>query len=454
MALAAFALFEISNAMGFGALALAVGGLGVVFIFSTYNTPSRETNGDAMVFLVLFWLLVPMITAVPFLFSGAVPNFTVAYFEAASAITTTGATTLDTDSLPKSLLLWRSLLQWFGGVFAATFAVVILAALNLTGTGVHRSLFFTLKRGELLNRLVGVGRIIAAIYASVSAVCFIGLSISGTPIFESLCLAMTSVSTGGLMPRSGVLENYVSAFGSFILALACLTGAISIAVLWDALRLRTRVTLKRLFTNVESRAIGIIIALLVLVGLLFTGYGHMGTVFFEAIFFATSTGYDHHVIGLEMLPPAVLITVALIGGAVLSTAGGVKIIRLLLLFRHVATDMNRLTHPSRVVPVKFRGQTIPDRAFLSIWMYFFGYTLVFALAIMALSATGMTYETATAAGAAALSNMGPLLDATLPVKTYFDFSDLQLTVLSFVMLIGRVEVLAVFAVLSPATWRK
>ena len=111
-----------------------------------------------------------------------------------------------------------------------------------------------------------------------------------------------------------------------------------------------------------------------------------------------------------MIPPVILIALALVGGSALSTAGGVKLIRILLLFRHFETDLLRLTHPSRTVPVVFRGQVIPDEAFLSIWMYFFGYTFVFGMGILSLSAVGLDFETAVTASAASLSNMGPLLD--------------------------------------------
>lgn len=453
-AIIAFTLVETSFAVRFAAMGLTVGSIGGVFVILAYNMPSRETNSDAMLFLVIFWALVPLILAAPYLFTDSTDSIVIAYFEAVSALTTTGASTLDTDALAKSLIFWRSLLQFFGGIIAATFAVVILAALNLTGTGVHRSMLFTLKRGKLFSRLLGIGRIISGIYLGIAGVCFAGLIISGTPLFESLCLSLTSVSTGGFMPRSGILSDYVNTFGASMLAISCLLGAFSVAIMWDSVRLKTWSAFKEIFIDVESRGLLVLIAGLILIGIVFAGYQNLHTVFFEAIFFVSSTGYDYHVLGIEMLPPAILITVALVGGAALSTASGVKIIRILLLFRHVATDLNRLTYPSRVLPVKFKDRIIPDRAFLSIWMYFFGYTIVFALAIMALSATGLDYEVSVAAGASALSNMGPLLDATLPSLSFPDFSEPQLFLLSIIMLLGRIEVLAAFAIISPSVWRR
>ena len=461
MALTAFfalVLLEPGMAMTFVAAAIASGLVGSILVFSTRQMPARESFSEALLFLVLFWLLMPVFIAVPYYFSGAVNSSIVAYFEAVSSLTTTGASTLDADILTKPLHIWRSFCQWIGGVVVATFAVVILAALNLKGTGVHRSVLFTFKKGELFQHLASVVRVVAGIYMTISFLCFCGLIMSGTPVFEAFCLSLTSVSTGGYMPRSGGLESYVGGIGLIALCLTCLLGAFNVAVLWDLFRNRTAHELRRLFTNVEHRALWVVIGLLVVAGIFIGGYyadlRHIFTLIPEAIFFATSTGYDYQVLGADMISPVILISLALIGGSALSTTGGLKLIRVLLLFKHLDTDMDRLTHPSRVVPVMFKKQHLPDSAFLSIWMYFFGYTLVFALGIIAMAASGMEFSMSVATSAASVANMGPLLDMTLPAYGYAEFTNLQLIISTALMLIGRIEVLAAFAVLSPGLWRK
>lgn len=438
-------LLEMGQAISFAALAMVTGVMGAVFILTTRNTPARESNSDALAFLVLFWTVMPVVTAVPYGVSDVVPSIGVAYFEAVSAITTTGGSTLAADDLPRTLLVWRSILQWFGGVSAATFAVVILAALNLSGTGIHRSVLFTFKKGELFTRLIGVGRVVGGLYLALSAMCFVALIIAGTAPFESVCLALTSVSTGGLTPRDGPLADYVSPAGAMVLAVFCLAGAASIAVLWDWARLRGTRGLRPVYNNIEHRGLFVIIGALIVLGAVFATPAQIGTVIPEAIFFASSTGFDYHVIGIDMVPPTILIAVALIGGAALSTTGGLKIIRLLLLFRHLSTDLSRLPHPSRIVPVKFRGHKVEDKAFLSIWMYFFGFTLAFSGGIVALGAAGLDYETAVATSAASIANMGPLLDSAMTGQGFADFNQDQLLVSALLMLIGRVEVLAALA---------
>ena len=449
----AFALGELNAAVRFAAMSLVDGMVGLVFVATTRNTPARETNTDALAFLLIFWLIIPVFLSVPYVVLGQVNSAHTAWFEAVSAVTTTGASTLNPDDMPGSLHIWRSFVQWVGGVISATFAIVILAALNLRGTGVHRSMLFTLKKGELFDRLIGIGRVIAGIYALISTACFVGLIMTGTPVFDAFCLSLTSVSTGGLTPRGDVLASYVSPVGIIALLTACLLGGFNIALLWDVMRLRHWKSVMSLFKNVEHRAMFVIFGVLLFIGTAYTGLPHVFTVGVEALFFVSTAGFDYHVIGLDMAPPVVLIAAALIGGSALSTAGGVKLIRLLLLFRHLETDLSRLTHPSRTVPVMFRGQVLPDQAFLSIWMYFFGYTIVFALGIMGMAALGMDYEMAVTASAASLANMGPLLDATLPPYSYASFTLPQQMMSAVLMLIGRVEVLAAFAILSPGLWR-
>lgn len=463
MAVTAFGagvLGEMSYVLSFSALAMVTGVIGAVFMLLTHKTPARENNGDALIFLILFWLLMPVVTALPYVVvssatgPGSAANFGIAYFESVSAITTTGASTLSADAMPRTLLFWRSLLQWFGGVSAATFAVVILAAVNLSGTGIHRSMLFTLKKGELFERLIGIGRVIGALYLVLSFLCFIALVIAGTQPFDALCLSLTSVSTGGLTPRDGVLAAYVGPAGAAILAVFCISGALSIAVLWDFVRLRGVHGLKPITQNIEHRGIFVIILVLTVFGIVFAGPAHIGTVIPEAVYFATSTGFDYHVIGIDMAPSAILVALALVGGAALSTTGGLKIIRLLLLFRHLGTDLSRLPHPSRIVPVIFRGRIVPDSAFLSIWMYFFGFTIAFAIGIVALGGVGIDFETSVAASAASLANMGPLLETSMTGTGFEDFTLAQLMVSSGLMLIGRVEVLAAFAAVFSTLLRR
>lgn len=430
--------------------------IGAVLILMTVETPSRETNSDALAFLLLFWILMPIIAAIPFWLGDLEPGLTRGYFHAVSAITTTGANAYVTDSLSPTLIFWQSLLQFCGGVSVATFAVVILAALNLTGTGVHRSNLFTLQKGDLFPRLLGIGRVIMGIYLFIASVCFIFMTLSGAPVFDALCLSLTGVSTGGMAPRSDDLSVYIPRFAAFVLAVSCAFGAMNISVIWDVLRMRNWRNVRRLVLNIEHRTLFSIALVIAILGLFYVGVQNLFSLLLEAIFFVSSAGFIYDSISLELMPSVVLIAIALIGGSALSTAGGLKVIRIILLFKHLGTDISRMSHPSRVLPVRFKGRTIPDQAFLSIWMYFFGYTLAFGAGIVALGAVGLGFSDAATVSASALGNIGPLLPATLPVSglTWPEMTSLQMLISAVLMLIGRVEVLAVLVLMTPSFWRQ
>jgi trk system potassium uptake protein TrkH len=433
-----------------------VGVFGILLILLSQGFDDRESKAEALLFLILFWLIVPAVLCFPFRFLGPSPTFLTAYFESVSAFTTTGASQLNPDELSDSLRFWRSLVQWIGGVSVATFAVVILAAVNQTGTGVHKSMLYTLQRGKLFGRLSGIGGLVAGVYLFLAAVGFILMALGGAPVFDALCLSLSGVSTGGLTPRAGPLQLYIPPFAAIVLAILCVLGAMNVAVIWDFFRLRKLGHLSRIFRNVEHRAIFAILLILVLIGVVFSGLGSVGDLMLDSAFFVSSAGFQYQVISLDLIPPVILITFALTGGAALSTAGGVKLIRLLLLFRHLGTELSRLSHPSRVIPVTFRTQIIPDSAFLSIWMYFFAYTLAFGIGIVAFGVVGLPLDDAISSAAASLSNVGPLLGLTMPESglTYAQFTGGQLSVAICLMLLGRIEVLAALALVLPKFWER
>ncbi len=454
--LSAFMMLDFFMVVVMGTIAVSVFGVGALFVLTTAKTPSRETNSDALLFLLLFWALAPLIGALPFWIALPEAGLVRSYFTSVSAMTTTGANAFVIDDLPPTIILWQSILQFIGGVSVATFAVVVLAALNLTGTGVHRSNLFTLKTGDLFARLFGIGRVIGGIYLFVASVCFILMTLSGTDVFDALCLSLSGVSTGGMTPRSDDMFLYVPRVSAFVLAVTCALGAVNVSVLWDVLRMRNWRNTRRLLSNIEHRTLAAIGLSLILLGIFYAGIQNLFPVLLEAVFFVSSAGFIYDPISLEQIPSVILISLALVGGAALSTAGGLKVIRIILLFKHLSTDISRLSHPSRVLPVVFKRRAIPDRAFLSIWMYFFGYTLVFGAGIVSLGAVGLTFEDATTVSAAALSNIGPLLPATLPDSglTWLEMSSAQMLVSLCLMLIGRVEVLAVLVLMTPSFWRQ
>jgi len=447
---------DFSGAIGMATFGVSVGVFGFLLVVLSTGFDARESKAEALLFLILFWIFVPVVLCLPFRFMGPSPSFLAAYFESVSAFTTTGASRLNPDELSPALLFWRSLVQWAGGVSVATFAVVVLAAVNQTGTGIHKSMLYTLKGGRLFSRLSGIGALVSGVYLFLALVGFILMTLGGAPAFDAICLALSGVSTGGLTPRAGPLQLYVPPFAATVLAILCVLGAMNVAAIWDFLRFRKMTHTLRLIFNVEHRALLVILSVLILVGVFFSGLGSLGDLMLDSAFFVSSAGFQYQVVSLDLIPPVILITFALTGGSALSTAGGVKLIRILLLFRHLGTELSRLSHPSRVIPVTFRTRIIPDSAFLSIWMYFFAYTLAFGIGIAAFGVVGLPLDDAIASAAASLSNVGPLLELTLPESglTYAQFTNGQMCIGAALMLLGRIEVLAALALFLPNFWKQ
>ncbi len=451
-ALLCFGIIEVYAAIVYLSLAFVFGLIGFIFVISSITESHSETNIDALMLLMLFWGIGPVLAALPFAFLGPDMSMASLFFEGMGVITTSGASGFLPSELPNSLHIWRALGQAVGGVVVTTFAIVILATLNLTGTGIHRSVLFTHQHVDLFSRVMSIGRIVGSVYLGLAALAVVVLLLEGASPVQAFCLALGGISTGGLSPTDLPLAQVIAPVGALGFALICLCGTFNFAVLWDIIRRRDGRGILQAFMNVEHRGLLVMIGILTLLSVLYLGWPNVIDSLIEAIFFVSTTGYDYNIVSLELIPPVVLISMTLVGGAALSTAGGLKVIRLLLLFRHLETDLSRLTHPSRVYPVKFRGQHIHDTSFLSVWMYFFGYTLLFGGGILAFAATPLDFDLSVTLSAAMLSNMGPLLPYTFSELAMTELTDAQKMISSGLMFAGRVEVLAILALIFARRW--
>ncbi|WP_022697812.1 TrkH family potassium uptake protein [Euryhalocaulis caribicus] len=416
------------------------------------NTGPRE--GVAM--LLLGWTIAPAIAAFGFLGQGAIIHFDDAFFEAMSAATTTGASLIDPDTAPRSIILWRGLLEWGGGYLSILMILVILVALNLTGPGVHRSTLFTLDKEGLFKRFSHITRVAGVIYGIVTLVTFIGLAVSGSTLFDAVCLALSAPATGGGAPRGAALPDYVSGAGLMVLGLALFAGSLNYALLWEAYR--DNVMRRDILRDPETRALsGGILLIFVLLVFMSSGlsFGRLSIAFHDAAALISTSGRFADLEAMRALPPTLLMAAVLIGGSALSTAGGVKIIRVLLLVRHARAELRKLSHPSSIQLVHFRDRVVPDRTFVSLWIYFLGYTAVLGVLIVGIATMGEPLDIALPAAVATLSNAGPLLYATAAENADFNqFTRGARAVMSAGMALGRMEVLAALAALAPGLWRR
>lgn len=408
---------------------------GLLVLAATQGIRFRASALDALGLALLAWVTTPAVAALPFWISGYFDPID-SLFEAYSAVTTTGATLLPADQLPRSLVFWRAIMAWFGGYGTLLLAIAVFAALDRDVPAIRRSPLLTIRPDNVFSHLSLSAQRVAIIYAVITAFIWLGLLFSGTELFNATVLAMGAVSTSGYMPADGGLLPNFGALATLCVAVGSLAGSLNIALFWDVLR--DRGVLK------DPDMVGIGILTVGLAGLYVVAAPEMAhTHVLDALFMVTTAGYS--VAGTLSPVPIAAVFVALIGGAAASTSGGIKVSRILLLWRRMGSELAVLADPSSIVPVSFRGRPARDSALIGIWAYVLGFLACLGLGALLLSLTGMDFETAFLANASALANIGPLLNEVRAGDGWRDIADSAKPILISAMVLGRLEVLAAVA---------
>lgn len=427
------ALGESHLAPLFLASAAVCGIPGVLMLTATRGMSMTATAVDAVLLALIAWSITPAFAAIPLYLSGffTLPD---AMFEAYSALTTTGASLANAEDLPRIFVLWRALMGWTGGYSTLVLAAAVFAALDKDLPAIRRSALLTIRPDNVFSHLGVAARRIAVIYALLTGVFMVGLMFAGNDLFQATVLAMGGVSTSGIMPTlSGEEFSNLSLTGSWMV-LACLCGSLNISLFWDALRDRT---------SFKDPDLAGILALVVGTGLIFfiaTGEGLVDHIA-NAVFLVSTSGYY---IGEEALPVGLIgVFIVLIGGAAASTTGGVKVTRILMLWKRMGAELAVLSDPSSVMPVSFRGRVTKDRSLIAVWSYVLAFAAVLGAGAFITTLFGGSFETSFIATAAALSNAGPILDQiTGEPLAWTDMSENARSFLIPVMILGRLEVIA------------
>ncbi|MGD2133931.1 MAG: potassium transporter TrkG [Maricaulaceae bacterium] len=473
----AVALLIAVAAMPFGLLAGAQGDLdaaagfaftagvglfvGGALLIITHGRRGRGGVREAVAFAVLGWTIAPALAAPPFI--AAAGGVLQGYADALSAASTTGVAPFFAAEAAEGggrasgpLIAWWNLLQWAGGAATVMTALIVLASINVSGAGLHRSPLFTLEPDRLFERFEPVGRAVLAVYALGTAAAFILIWAAGAPLGEAATMALAGVSTGGLLlPNGGTSLETASPLVAGAGCLALLFGAFNFALHYDALRGRgARVYL----ADAEARALAVFFALAVIATIFATravGFDEVARAGASGIALASTSAWNFGSFhGLSHLAPLALALV-IVGGSPASTAGGVKLMRIVLLTRQAVSELDRLAMPSSVRELKFRGKTLPSDAVMSMLAYVVAYAVGLGGLIVAFGGAGAEFPVAAAAAAAALTNAGPalaLVEGPEAAGALLSTTS-GLSIFCAGMVLGRLEVFAVFALLTPSFWR-
>jgi trk system potassium uptake protein TrkH len=431
---------------------------GGILALSCSNTVRRGLDiRQTFLLTTSVWVALPLFGALPLMLGATQLSFTDAFFEAMSGMTTTGSTVISgLDDLPRGLLLWRGILQWLGGIGIIVVAMVFLPELKVGGMQIFKSEAFD-TMGKILPRAQAIATQITGIYMILTLICALVYSILGMGIFDALVHAMTTLATGGF-------SNYDGSFGTF-------TGpteyAAAVFMILAALPFVRYVQLvngqsKPLFKDSQIQTFLATVAVLVGVTscvLVFVFPHHPEQAVREALFNIVSimsgTGYasvDYMAWGPFLV--MMFFFLGLIGGCAGSTACSVKIFRYQLLFASIRVQLQRIRSPNGVFMARYEGRPVTSDVLSSVISFFMFFVVTIGIVAWALALTGLDFITSISGAATAVANIGPGLGDTIgPAGNFGSLNDTAKWILSLAMLIGRLELLAVFAIFTLRFWR-
>ncbi|GGP98294.1 TrkH family potassium uptake protein [Shewanella ulleungensis] len=429
--------------------------------------PNRHQKGDlrtreGFLIVVLFWTVLGSIGALPFIFANEPDlSWTDSFFESFSALTTTGATVIvGLDDLPKSILFYRHLLQWMGGMGIIVLAVAILPLLGIGGMQLYKAeVPGPVKDTKVTPRIAETAKALWYIYFMLTTACALAFYFAGMDAFDAICHSFSTIAIGGFSTHDASLGYFDSPLINVICAIFLLIAAVNFSLHFAAFSWRG-INFKIYFKDAEFKVL--IAVQLVLTAICFITLYQSGIydsaeqtldyAFFQVVSISTTAGFGTESFhSWPLFLPILLIFSSFIGGCAGSTGGGMKVIRLILLVLQGSRELKRLVHPKAMYSIRIGSKALPDRVIDAVWGFFSAYALVFVVCMVILMAMDMDAITAFSATAASINNLGPGLGDV--ASSYANVSDGAKWVLVLAMLFGRLEVFTLLVLFTPTFWK-
>jgi len=433
--------------------------IGILFILANLEKEFKLNLRQTFLFSTLAWLMVAIFGSLPFLLSSNEFTLSEAFFESMSGITTTGATIIsDLDNSPKSILLWRAIMQWLGGIGIVVMAITILPLLKVGGMQLFK-MEGPDSTEKILPRTVEVAAIIISTYVALTFFCGLFYWLFGMTIFDSVCHAMTTIATGGFSTHNDSIGFFKNPNIEIIASIFIILGSIPfISYLKFSQGNR-----KIFFTDVQIKGLIyllVISTVIMFVYLLFIKFessliDKIRISSFNVISILSGTGYVTDDFGLwGKFSLIFFLFLMFIGGCAGSTACGIKIFRLQMLLIFLKDQIKKLIYPNSVIITKYNNQKISDDFIKSVIIFIFTFLFIFLIIAMLLSISGLDFITSISGAASSISNVGPGLgDMIGPNGNYKALPDLSKWILTAGMLLGRLELFAVLVLFFPSFWR-
>ncbi|HRW62379.1 MAG TPA: TrkH family potassium uptake protein [Bacteroidales bacterium] len=432
---------------------------GVVLKLATHNASKNIGKREGYIIVSLVWIVFSFFGALPFTISGAIPSYTDAFFETISGFTTTGASILnDIEAVPKGLLFWRSLTQWLGGMGIIVLSIAILPIFGIGGMQLFVAEVPGPTPDKLHPRVKETAKRLWGIYVLFTIAEIILLKIGGMTWFDAVNHSFTTMATGGYSTKQASIAFYDSPFIHYVIAIFMFLAGTNFTLSYFALHFN----FKKVFKNEEFRyylAFVLIFTISIAISLWYhNDYGiekSFRDSLFQVVSIITTTGFataDY----LLWRPFVVVMIFALMffGGSAGSTGGSIKIVRIVLLLKNSYQELKRIVHPNAIIPVRMNGKSVPPQIITNILAFVVIYTLITIISTITISALGYNLESSAGAVAATLGNIGPGIGKVGPIENYAHFPEFGKWFLSFLMLIGRLELFTVLILFSPSFWKK
>ncbi len=433
--------------------------IGVLFILANLEKEFKLNLKQTFLFSSLAWIMVATFGSLPFLLSTENFTFSESFFESMSGITTTGATIISNlDDTPKSILLWRAIMQWLGGIGIVVMAITILPLLKVGGMQLFK-MEGPDSTEKILPRTIEVAAIIISTYIALTLLCGFFYWFFGMSIFDSVSHAMTTIATGGFSTHNESIGFFKSSNIEIIASIFIILGSIPfISYLKFA-----QGNKKIFFQDVQIKGLIYLLAMSIAVIFIYLVFVDYESTIFEKIRISTfnvisilsGTGYVTDDFGLwGKFSLIFFLLLMFIGGCAGSTACGIKIFRLQMLLIFLKNQIKKLISPNSVIISKYNNQKISDNFINSVIIFIFSFLFIFLIIAMLLSISGLDFITSISGAASSISNVGPGLgDMIGPNGNYKEIPDISKWILSFGMLLGRLELFAVLVLFFPSFWR-
>lgn len=430
----------------------------ILWIFTRGVDKKQIGKREGYIIVTFAWIIISVFGALPFVISKTIPNYTDAFFETISGFTTTGATILtDVEAMPKGLLFWRSMTHWIGGMGIIVLSLAILPILGIGGMQLFVAEVPGPAPDKLHPRITQTAKRLWGIYVLFTGLETILLMFGGMSLFDALCHAFGTMATGGFSTQNNSIIDY-SPYIQYIIIVFMIIAGTNFTLHFFVLR----GYFKKVWNNEEYRFYIytlLIVSTVITTALLVSHHTGFEKDFRDALFqtvsIITTTGYvTADYLSWPFFVWLLIFMLMFTGGSAGSTGGGVKMVRQLLLLKNSRLELKRLLHPQAVIPVRLNGKTIPQNVIFNVLAFFLIYTLIFAFGSLFMSMLGLDFETSIGSVAATLGNIGPGIGSVGPVSNYSEIPITGKWFLSFLMLLGRLELFTVLVLFSRVFWKK